>query len=144
MKCNICNKEKKVYSITLIESDGSKKEINICAECAEEEGIFIKQNKNPTYIKNIVCPKCGYTLKRYIKTNKVGCEDCYTIFKSIIIEDILKKNPDYIYPGPVPPDTKGLVKQIKKKQLKKLLDKAIENENYEEAARLRDLLSDDK
>ena len=38
---------------------------------------------------DVVCPKCGWTLRQFRKTAYLGCPDCYKVF-SVLVDGILK------------------------------------------------------
>lgn len=107
---------------------------------------------------NVVCPTCGTTYEQFIKDSKFGCADCYKVFDLLIGDNIRQlqgsgehhgKHPKYIS-GDIPqqvkedleesiseavPESEYLDKLI---DLRRLLKKAVEDEDFEDAARIRD------
>lgn len=83
------------------------------------------------------CPACHFSLEDYRKTNRLGCPDCYTVFareldpagSSSSVEDA----PDQ--PSPEEPPA------LTRSRLEAELRDAVEREDYETAARLRDQLN---
>ena len=100
---------------------------------------------------NLVCPKCGMTYHEFL--SRFGCGDCVHTF-GFLLDDYLKKiqgNCEHTgkeYSGRetviVPMIDFSLINETEpvseEKLLKQQLDAAIRNEEYEEAARLRDLI----
>lgn len=76
------------------------------------------------------CPTCGTSLSDIRRTGKVGCPDCYHAFDDVLTPSIHQEST----PAAQPAESKESVTQI----LQEKLQKAIELEDYEEAARLRD------
>jgi protein arginine kinase activator len=82
---------------------------------------------------NTGCPGCGHTLEEIIKTGKLGCGNCYEFYKKELIPLIQKCQAGAIkHQGKTPPPP------ITLKKLEDDLKKAIEIEDYKEAAILRD------
>lgn len=115
-----------------------------------------------------VCPACGLTYEDFRKFGRFGCADCYIAFKpqlKTLLKKIhgssvhLGKKPNVIVPIdeapaaiPVAVEEKPTVKITIKKSpapviettdtLRHAMRQAIEREDFEEAARLRDLIRD--
>ena len=99
------------------------------------------------------CKTCGMTYNDFIDTGMFGCSDCYEVFSNPI--DSLLKNlhgtAKHIGRGPNGKAEKIKVEEIKKEdskkqdenqnkkeKLEKELEKAIKEERYEDAAKIRD------
>lgn len=84
------------------------------------------------------CPFCHYELERYHSTGMLGCPECYKTFASeltTLIEGFeapaeARKAQMLSANSPI----------LERSRLEMLMNDAIESENYEEAARLRDRL----
>ena len=123
-------------------------------------GDFIEDFTTPEFmplfndIKSLKCDKCGYTFDDIANTGKLGCANCYDVFESRL-DPIIKKiqgsnmhigrlgkvsentiNENY---SKVKTDTKNKIDEISK--LKEDLKLAIKEERYEDAAKLRDEIS---
>lgn len=96
----------------------------------------VEENKEELDIK---CSLCNTTFSEYKKTGKLGCSKCYSNF-----EEQLKPIIEGIYGysnhiGKFPKDAYQDVEAIREvEQLKEQLNIAIEKEEYEQAAELRD------
>ena len=86
------------------------------------------------------CPTCHMTLKDIAHVGKFGCADCYATFKDDIIDIVRRvQGGQFEHVGKTPQSShKKLVikKQIEEKT--KYLNKLIEEQNFEEAAVIRD------
>jgi len=98
-----------------------------------------KQNTSEALGVSLKCTCCGLMKEELDKTAKFGCDVCYDIF-SDFIENFLKKSHGTIKHTGKLPRRKGADIQLEQRtsNLRSLLKSAIEAENYEEAARLRD------
>ncbi|MPN23005.1 Protein-arginine kinase activator protein [bioreactor metagenome] len=92
-----------------------------------------------SYIPAKGCSKCGMTYEEFRNTGKFGCNDCIDTFKPRIMP-VVKNIQGYdAHTGKIPKRAGGNYK-IKKdiEKLKNELKSAIEKEEYENAARIRD------
>lgn len=132
--------------------------LNLCEKCARENGFEMGKN-NPVNIAalldrlrnikkkgdredpdlNVACPFCSTTLSEVKKSLNVGCSRCYDSFSDYISS--------FLAPGSVTPVSararRNPVREIiseedYRKSLEKKLEKAVSEEDYEEAAVLRD------
>ncbi|MBP3322995.1 MAG: UvrB/UvrC motif-containing protein [Clostridia bacterium] len=101
------------------------------------------------YYKDGICPFCG-TVKEDIKINKkTGCAFCFEVFSDIIEEEIKRKLGHVTYKGRVHGKNQALVPVYRNNAIavsslslneakKRLLEIAVKEERYEDAAILRD------
>lgn len=164
MLCQICNERPATVHITKV-LNGTKVELHMCEECArEKEGIDltagIPQFETSFSLPNILsgmmdfvnagvvqhtgqsqlrCKGCGMDYESFKKTGMLGCSQCYENFESRLEPLIKRIHGNAKHTGKVPKRTGGLVR-VKRdiERLKYELNKAIENEEYEKAAELRD------
>ena len=89
--------------------------------------------------EEIKCPACGFTQADFKKAGRLGCSECYKTFAEGL-EGLLKTMHKGVrHVGKVPQalrQERDLTSQLK--QLQKRLDKAVNEEDFEEAASLRD------
>ena len=85
------------------------------------------------------CPRCGYSHQDFKKSGRLGCPDCYKIFADGL-EGLLKTmHKGTRHAGKVPAALRQTREQADRlKLLQKKLTKAIADEKFEEAAKLRD------
>lgn len=86
------------------------------------------------------CPTCGMTESELRRTGRAGCADCYQSFEDILLPYIRKLQGATAHVGAAhtPAGTPEPPQQDTAQALKTKLQEAISQENYEEAARLRD------
>ncbi|MBN2137832.1 MAG: UvrB/UvrC motif-containing protein [Sedimentisphaerales bacterium] len=162
MLCQICKNKDATIHLTEI-TDGMRSEMHICERCAAEQGIAVKSQipinellinllaaqpnddelADPAQ-QQIACPICGFTLEHFRKEGVLGCPNDYEVFaKSLqpLIERAHcgKTTHNGKLPSTMSQDTR---KQIELLNLRQQLDTAVQNENYELAARLRDEISE--
>lgn len=164
MLCEKCNKrEAKIHFIKLI--NGEKSEVWLCENCAKEisdnplleslgniDGISIqnilggffesidKKKKNKI---EVICKKCGLTYSQFKASGQLGCDECYDSFISYLKPMFKRIQGDIEHIGKVP--KRAGVQLVEKKKylnLKKALQKAILEEEYEKAAILRDKIKE--
>lgn len=167
MKCDICKVREAVFFVQEVNKDTSI-ELHYCEECAAKKGLLLNKNSSENTIKTVmakiadsfgnsnntvrVCRFCGTTETSVIKTGKVGCSYCYTVFANLIrkdSQDNKKIRPAGNNSEENTPETaiefqkiKDTVMAGKIEILQKKLDDAVNAENYEEAAVLRDKINE--
>lgn len=87
------------------------------------------------------CPECGFTLANLRQIGRLGCSVCYTSFGGEIKRMLKNMHRGVEHKGKVPTGMIDAMKLRKKvKNLKADLAQAVESEDYEKAASLRDEL----
>jgi len=154
MLCSICKEKPATVHLTQIVGDKMQK-LDLCEECAKAKGVNdpsgfaladlmlglgasqeIEQAGGGTELK---CPRCGFSQADFKKSGRLGCPECYKTFAEGL-EGLLKTmHKDTRHTGKVPEALRATREQSDRlKLLQKKLAKAIEQENFEEAALLRD------
>jgi protein arginine kinase activator len=156
MICDICNKKKATVHLTEIVDD-QMTEMHLCEECAREKSVqmeqqfgladllagladFGKQVKDLEKVK-MECSSCGMNYDEFRKFGRLGCSNCYPAFKQHLGSLLKKIHGSSRHVGKMPVK---FWKEGKKKgtdtlqQLRHELESAIENEDFEKAAALRD------
>lgn len=159
MICEQCkNKPATVHYTQVL--NGEKTEMHLCESCARTHGEielpgFAAQGFNindllaglmnlehtpvPAKLKAEACPKCGADYKRFTQSGRLGCADCYKTFSKQLSPILKRIHGTYSHQGKIP--SKGAEEISRKRQLvtlKQELKAAVENEQYEQAATLRD------
>ena len=156
MLCQQCKQRPAKVQITQT-INGKKNVIFLCEDCAElgEELIMAPFNmpdllssilENFSGItqpqikeKAIICQSCGTTYDEFIHTGKFGCSECYEAFGTKLIPIFRRIHGNIKHTGKKPEVFKDLRKAEKEiDNLKLLLEQAIKDEKYEDAAILRD------
>ena len=124
------------------------------------DDLFDDEQLLPSFMKESsnVCENCGEDYDNFIKTGLLGCADCYDVFenkldqvlknmqgstkhvgrKPLNIEEKLKKIGENQIKNSNQNKTNNEDKNEKLESLKKELNRAIEEERYEDAAKIRD------
>lgn len=83
------------------------------------------------------CPYCATTLDSVIQNGKVGCPECYTVFRDFLLPSSL--TPENASGARMPLSYRSAIDRTRSiADLKARLRIAVESENYELAATLRD------
>ena len=158
MQCEACQKVPATVHLTDV-SNNQKREIHLCDGCAKDQGVTIKSylHKAPSYPefltqlaqsqtegataeeKDLVCPRCGITYKKFRTTGKFGCPQDYVVFKKGLLNLLEKIHQKVQHLGKIPTRVSDqLARQKELNQLREELTRAIEAEAYEKAAEIRD------
>ena len=87
------------------------------------------------------CPACGFTLGQLGKTSRLGCPACYETFRATLLPLLTRLHRNSSHMGKAPRrNSAGLTPEGEIARRRIALEKAIAAENFEEAARLRDLI----
>jgi protein arginine kinase activator len=154
MLCSICKEREATVHLTQITGDKMQK-VDLCEECSKTKGLNdpagfnladlllglgasqeIEQAGGGVELK---CARCGFTQADFKKAGRLGCPECYKTFADGL-ESLLKSmHKGTRHVGKIPESLRqnqDLSDRLK--ALQKKLAKAIEDENFEQAARLRD------
>lgn len=162
MKCSNCGEREGVVSLTQI-VEGDVRTLSLCAKCASEKGIetgtgvadtplggflaALGESLDPdaplTAALETRCSGCGSTLREFRETGRVGCAECYRSFDAPLRELLRRLHGSTHHTGnrysgaearPVLTPLNSLG------ELREQLRQAIEAEQFELAAELRDRL----
>ena len=161
MKCDSC--ADKVATVHLTEIvNKKKKELHLCEECAREKGVSVKAQLLPqpepppaetTAVAkappaalaradepSVSCPVCGLTFQEFRASGRLGCANDYVAFKKGLLPLLEKIHGHTVdHKGKVPANVGArLERQKRVAALRVQLHQAIQSEEYESAARLRD------
>lgn len=156
MKCEICSEHEAVVHIQQI--IGSEVfELHLCDACAKQRGITSSDDAIELSISELltglvdvkevseedvdkqVCPQCGKTFEEFRKDGRLGCTECYNSFHSEISQLLNNVSGHQQHNGKFPAKLKAYKTiLIDKETMKQKLKKAIEEEDYEAAALIRD------
>ena len=166
MRCDECNIREAQYTIAIVAGAESSTR-HLCESCMQKlrakgeqkgfaelihqavhaivfQGLAGEAPAEPEY-PAIQCPLCSTTLPSVMKTGQVGCANCYRVFREPLLSLVEKSrqhlnatyNPDWRDQAPPPPQSE----QLRQTELTKRLQEAIQAEDYELAARIRDELA---
>ncbi len=145
MICQMCNKHTATTKLKTT-VNGLTAELNLCPECLASygysnfgsfgfndlfSGVFAKDKES----KLKRCKKCDKTFDQIVKSGKVGCENCYTEFKAEFKPLFLKIHSANKHKRSFDENNDNEIFQLKSK-----LQQLVENEEYEKAAEIRDII----
>ncbi len=140
--CDVCGKNKAEY-IVVAYIRGEEKEFVVCRECLVVVGMREQLNEQSSSSalpddldESRHCPVCGWTLGDFIRTGDLGCMFCYQTFRKEV-EAILEEAEGVAL---VPGKKSEEARRSRIEFLRRQLEKAIEAERFEDAARIRDML----
>src|SRR5712692_9663536 len=153
-KCQSCSSQATFHFTDIV--NGHKEEVHLCQNCAEEKQLIQKQELNfPAILQNLIgqhigqltdelarltCPACGIKYMEFRAAGRLGCPHDYNVFR-VGLEPLLSRiHRTCRHVGKRPKRAVSLEKQAEVVELRRRLRTAVEDEAYEEAARLRDLL----
>jgi len=153
MLCQACGKNDATVEFTEIVND-EVKQLHLCDACAKKKGIEMEQHFSiADFLAGLSepgtgvmkCDKCGMTFDEFHKIGRFGCADCYLAFRENL-RPLLKR---------IHGSTKHTGKSAQGKghqggqdnrpeisALKQRLQLAVDSEEFEEAAKLRDRIRD--
>lgn len=155
MLCDSCKERDAVVSLTTIENN-EVTQLHLCERCAAERGVetTVATPKHPLgdFLQAVHqqiatpgtdgtrCNFCGTTMADFRATGRFGCARCYSTFEGGIRE-LLRRvhgNSRHVGQGYHPPISETLERSTVLGELKERLRRAIESEQFELAADLRD------
>lgn len=155
MLCEKCGKNHATTHVTTV-VNGVGYEFNLCEECAvlfsyatnPLSGMLasmlgdISKSSNPQLKKQ--CPVCGCSFGEIAKSGKVGCADCYTTFYDELLPYLKRIHSSTKHVGKVPNNAPLAVvpKTETIEELRSELSRLVAEENYEQAAVIRDKIKE--
>jgi protein arginine kinase activator len=166
MRCDNCGEREAAIHLTQIVNN-SVTTMHLCEQCAAEKGVetgagvakfplgdFLASlgkgggGKAEEEASGVACPACGGTMDDFRQTGRLGCARCYTTFEPHL-RDLLRRlhgstqhvGEQYAAPAAVGTgETAGAAPDPQVSALRDQLRRAVETENFELAAELRDRL----
>lgn len=160
MKCDVCQLRDATVHLTEIINDKVTK-LHLCEECAREKSQEMEEHfgladllsgltdlvpamekKEKVADIGIKCSSCGFTFENFRKMGRLGCPGCYETFKNQLSPLLKKIHGSDKHTGKAPSKKEAVGGKATKAglliDLRVRLQKAVEAEEFEEAARLRD------
>ena len=156
MVCDQCGDNEAILHITKI-VENQMKSLHLCEACAAAQGLetgTAAANQplaeylahvgkgNPGSSQAGPCPFCGLKLEEFKKSGRLGCPHCYVAFEGHLKGLLRRLHGQAQHVGKVylPPDPSASQRQERLVGLKRKLDHAVQSEDFERAAQLRDLI----
>lgn len=154
MKCQICDSPATVHLTDIVNK--KKRELHLCERCARERNLIpappgpqidlkalmnllmhpFPQAGKPleeSTTVGISCQMCGLTLAEFKTEGRLGCQHDYEALRAALEPLLERIHRSVTHEGKAP-------RAVRVREWKKQMQKAVAAEDYEEAARLRDLI----
>jgi protein arginine kinase activator len=156
MLCTICKEKPATVHLTQIVGDKMQK-LDLCEDCAKTKGIndptsfgladldlvlglgASQQLEQAAGGVELKCPRCGFTQADFKKSGRLGCPECYVTFAEGLRGLLKTMHKGTRHTGKAPEALRATRENAgRMKSLQAKLAKAIKDENYEQAALVRD------
>lgn len=156
MKCQICDNPATVHLTDIVNK--KKRELHLCTKCARERNLIPEQpGSQQLDLKGLLnmlqhsfsqagpdapdagtpvaeaCEVCGITLAEFKAEGRLGCEHDYESLRPALETLLERIHRSTTHVGKAP-------RAIRLREWQKQMQAAVAAEDYEEAARLRDLI----
>ena len=160
MTCQRCQREASVHLTETV--DGRRRDVHLCDRCAEASGVLPAEEAPalPLPLEKVIsglivahvgelvgelagltCPVCGLTFMEYRARGRLGCPNDYRVFARGLLPLLGRAHGATRHVGKAARARPGSASAAADRLgLRLRLREAVGAEDYEEAARLRDLL----
>jgi len=153
MQCCICKEKPATVHLTQIVGEKMQK-LDMCEDCAKAKGL-----NDPTSFAmadlmlglgasqevaqaggaELKCSRCSFSQADFKKTGRLGCPECYQTFAEGLAGLLKTMHKGTQHVGKSPEALRQTREKADRlKTLQKKLNKAVETEDFEQAAQLRD------
>lgn len=169
MLCQDCNKREAHVQITQIVNN-EKTMLSLCKDCAAARGFHSPLENAPFPLAEILtglaqslpkagapisgsklsCPNCGLAFDDFARQGRFGCGECYKTFRGDLEKIMRKIHGASLHRGKAPTfdalvtgsggDSDATIPVQEEERLETELKKAVETEDFERAAEIRDKL----
>jgi len=164
MKCHSCESPATVHLTQILNNQMHK--IDLCEECAQKKGVTntgdfsmgglmstAGMEATSSSSDDLVCESCGLTHQEFKKGGRFGCSACYEAFRPVLNSMLDGMHAGTRHVGKIPKGLASTVGKSRKRaeeqesaaklqekilRMEDDLQKALESEEFEECARLRD------
>lgn len=154
--CDICHE--RPANVQFVEQRGNQvRALSLCPQCAQQQGINTQGGHVTLNLPSLLaqmaaagapsgrapnaveaaCPDCGMTVEQFREGGRLGCARCYEAFEPMIASIVKRVQAGGAHRG-LAPQRLGSQAVQDLSSLREALKRAVKEERYEEAARLRD------
>jgi protein arginine kinase activator len=157
MVCDNCGSTDAVVHLTQIVNNQMSTH-RLCEKCAAEKGLETTPEPAAFPLTNLLaqmgkdsspepepapgqqCSFCGLTFKDFRETGRLGCPHCYETYATHLQRLLRRVHGGTQHVGKVylPPDPSASELERRLEALRRKLNRAVESEDFERAAELRD------
>ena len=152
MKCQICDSPATVHLTDIVNK--KKRELHLCTKCARERNLVPEPPGPQIDLKALLnvlatpfpaggpaadapvveaCEICGLTVAEFKAEGRLGCEHDYEALRPALEPLLERIHRSLAHAGKAP-------RAVRVREWQKQMRAAVASEDYEEAARLRDLI----
>jgi protein arginine kinase activator len=159
MSCEQCREREAVIHLTQIVNE-QVTTLHLCERCAAEKGVESPGSQPKTPLGTFLaamgqelpeqvpapragdnCPRCGGSLQDFRESGRLGCPECYRSFETPLRDLLRRLHGSTHHVGERYAERDGEADgRVKTAELREQLRLAVETENFELAAELRDRL----
>ena len=152
--CSVCKTKPATVFFTNVSSENKSVNLNLCDDCAKAKGftdptsfamadlmlgLGAAQEIEQAVGTDLKCPRCGFSQADFKKSGRLGCPECYRTFAEGLAGLLKTMHKGTRHVGKSPEALRQTRENVDRlKSLQKKLARAIEGEDYEAAAALRD------
>jgi protein arginine kinase activator len=156
MKCQICAATDATVYIKEVKND-QVRELHLCEKCAREKGFhsMVDQGKlslasqfiwmaehlypDAAGAGQVQCSRCGLRYSEFLQIGRLGCPTCYKDFGRQLKQVLRRAHGSVRHVGKAPGrEAVTLERRATIQKLREELERAVEREEYERAAQIRD------
>ncbi|RQD78103.1 MAG: hypothetical protein D5R97_00975 [Candidatus Syntrophonatronum acetioxidans] len=161
MLCQECKSKKATVHLTKI-INNNKTEVHLCQQCASEKGelefafepkfsihhffsglLDVEGFEAPVGVPapaaKIQCDNCGLTYTQFSQIGRLGCNKCYSFFRERLNSLLRRIHGSTHHTGKVPHRSGSRIRVKKEiEEMRAELQQKIAQEEFEEAAKIRD------
>ena len=158
MKCENCGEVEAVIHLTQIENN-EMTTCHLCEQCAAAKGLEPQDSPSSTFpLQEFLaqmggeepvrdpspvdekCAFCGLTFRGFREAGRLGCPHCYSAFEGHLRGLLSRIHNSTRHVGKVylPPDPTASQMERRLEGLRRQLERAVEAEDFERAADIRD------
>ncbi len=149
MRCDVCGSGDSVF---FIKPDGSGGELRMCRSCAVSRGHASDGEGSSARLDSLpgvdsgsgsgsvsgACASCGWTAALLRTSGRLGCPACVHVFRRDLMSALKRTGRAGPYEGKIPRRCPTSPEDPLPAALSAALEQAIQNEDFETAATLRD------
>jgi protein arginine kinase activator len=153
--CSVCKEKPATVFLTNISADNKVQAMDLCEDCAKAKGVNDPATFGTADLlfglgaaqgleagaggAELKCSRCGFSQADFKKSGRLGCPECYRTFAEGLSGLLKTMHKGVRHVGKAPEALRQTRENVDRlKLLQKKLAKAVEEENYEVAATLRD------
>jgi protein arginine kinase activator len=154
MKCQFCSNPATLHWTKIV--DKQKTEVHLCQACAEKHPTPVAELSLSAILQSLIgqhvssvaeelgrlnCPTCGIKYMEFRADGRLGCPADYEVFRAGLVPILERIHRATRHVGKVPrhrPPRRACAGDVL--ELRQQLRRAIETEDYEQAAALRDTI----